>query len=48
MPLPALKYLMNELKFTTSDWTKTLTDKDREDLKQWANVEQAAIAAEVK
>ena len=39
---PALKYLMQELKFTTSEWTQ-LSDKDREELKQYATEEMDAL-----
>jgi len=43
--LPALKYLMNELKFKTSDWVN-LPEADKQTLKTWAEEEQQAIAAE--
>lgn len=42
MQLPPIKYLMQELKFKTSDWT-ALTEQDREDLKRWATAEQEYI-----
>ena len=45
--LPALKYLMNELKFKTSEWT-SLANEDRERLKQMAEEEQDYIEAQSK
>jgi len=40
--LPALKYLMNELKFKTSEWAG-LGDEDKTTLKTWADEEQDAL-----
>jgi hypothetical protein len=45
--IASLKYLMNELKFKTSEWS-ALPDNDKDDLKRWANEEQEAIATEQK
>ena len=42
MPIPSLRYLMNELKFKTTEWT-SLSEKDKEELKQWADEEQKAL-----
>lgn len=43
MPLPALRYLMNNgVVKNTSDWS-SLNDKDKDDLKRWADEEQKAL-----
>lgn len=42
MRLPALKYLLNQLGFTTREWS-ALPDADKQTLKQWAEEEQTAI-----
>ena len=38
-----LQYLMDQLKLTTRDWT-SLSDKDKTDLKWWAQQEMEALA----
>lgn len=40
--LPALKYLMNVLGFKTSEYS-ALSDKDKQELKQYAEDEQTAL-----